>query len=66
MFVARLVCSDPACGAEHEVCAPTVAELTTLSCECGWGLEMVAWPDWEHDLAPVIALPRRADLPHAA
>ncbi len=66
MFVARLVCSDPACAAEREARAPTVDELTVLSCDCGCGLEIVAWPDWEDDLAPVIALPRRADLPHAA
>ncbi len=66
MFVARLVCSDPACGAESEARAASADELATLVCDCGFGLEILGWPDWEDDLAPVIPLPRRDGLPHAA
>ncbi len=47
MFVARLICSDPACTAEAEARAATLAELETLACDCGCSLEVLGWPD--HD-----------------
>ena len=45
MFVARLICSDMACAAEIEAEAATLAELETLACECGCGLQVIAWPE---------------------
>ena len=68
MFVARLICSDPACAAELDAEAPTAAELETLLCHCGCALEVIAWADWVEDPADVVALQPRAQppLPHAA
>lgn len=72
MFVARLQCSDPACAETSVAEATTIAELETLSCECGCGLAVLAWPDWVEDepvLAAVVPLrARRATdgLPSAA
>ncbi len=42
MFVARLLCSDPACAEPFEAHARTLAELATLACDCGCGLEVLA------------------------
>ena len=42
MLVARLLCSDPACAEPFEARARTLAELATLACDCGWGLEVLA------------------------
>ena len=68
VFVARLVCSDPAGAVEAESEARTLAELETLACECGCGLAIVGFPDWVEE-ADVVELrrPRRlAGLPSAA
>lgn len=56
MFVARLVCSDPACAAASEAEAATPAELETLLCDCGCALEVIAWPDWAEEPGEVVAL----------
>lgn len=58
MFTARLICSASECDVEEEVEAATVAELASLACACGCGMEIVGWPlhaDPE-DVAAVIAL----------
>lgn len=47
MLVARLICSDPACTAEAEARAATLAELEAVACDCGCSLEVLGWPD--HD-----------------
>lgn len=60
MFAARLICSDADCTFEHEVEAPTLAELEALACDCGCVLEIVGWPDWaEPRRSLVISLPPR-------
>ena len=41
MFVARLLCSDQACAEPFEARARTLAELATLACDCGCGLEVL-------------------------
>jgi hypothetical protein len=67
MFVARLVCSDPACAAELTATARLAPELETLLCECGCALEVIGWPDWLDEPAEVVALRvERGRLPHAA
>jgi hypothetical protein len=61
VFAARLLCSDPECAAELSADAPTQRELETLVCECGCGLEVIAWPDWAgRDAAEVVELRFRA------
>jgi hypothetical protein len=45
MLLARLICSDPACTAEAEARATTLAELETVACDCGCALEVLGWPD---------------------
>jgi len=47
VLVARLICSDPACTAEAEARAATLAELEAVACDCGCSLEVLGWPD--HD-----------------
>ena len=59
-FVARLICSDPACAAESEEEALDLGELERLMCDCGCALAIIAWPDWVPE--PVEALV----LAHAA
>jgi hypothetical protein len=59
MFVARLVCSDPACAAELDAEASDAAELERLICDCGCALEVIAWPDWVEEPAEVIRLHAR-------
>jgi hypothetical protein len=56
MFVARLICSDAGCAAELTADADGAAELGTLLCDCGCGLEIVGWPDWVDEPAEVVAL----------
>ena len=45
MYVARLICSDDCCAEEILAEARTLAELETLACDCGCGLELIGWPD---------------------
>jgi uncharacterized protein (UPF0210 family) len=48
VFVARLICSDPACAEAVEAVeavALTLEELETLACDCGCALQMLGWPD---------------------
>jgi hypothetical protein len=59
MFVARLVCSDPACAAELDAEASEAAELERLICDCGCALEVIAWPDWLEEPAEVVTLHAR-------
>lgn len=70
MLAARLFCCDPVCADESTAEAEAPAELAALMCECGWGLEIIAWPDrLAPDLTPAVVLtPRRVRrrLPHAA
>jgi len=56
MFVARLVCSDAECAAEVTAEGRTLGELEALVCECGYALEVVAWPDWVDEPADVVQL----------
>ncbi|HKH22058.1 MAG TPA: hypothetical protein VKA88_00420 [Solirubrobacterales bacterium] len=37
MFVAEIVCSDPACFEELEVIVEDLAELDRYVCDCGCG-----------------------------
>jgi hypothetical protein len=59
MFVARLVCSDPACAAELDAEAAEAADLERLICDCGCAFEVIAWPDWLEEPAEVVALHAR-------
>jgi hypothetical protein len=62
MYVARLICSDEACGAEAIAEAHTLAELDTFACDCGCALAIVGWPDHAEERAPaavVVPLGRR-------
>ncbi len=45
VFVARLICSDPACPEDVEAEAATLRELEVLACVCGCALEVIGWPD---------------------
>jgi hypothetical protein len=45
MYVARLVCSDPACAEPFEAEALTLAEIEVLACDCGCVLQILGWPD---------------------
>jgi hypothetical protein len=56
VFVARLICSDPACAEEVAGEAATLRELEVLACECGCALEVIGWPDTVHAEAAVIRL----------
>ncbi len=40
---AQLVCSDGGCAARYEVIAH-VAEVESLGCDCGYGLQLLGWP----------------------
>ncbi len=42
MLVACLLCSDPACAEAFEARGRTLADLATLACDCGCGLEVLA------------------------
>ena len=42
MLLARLICSDPACAESVETTGASLAELATLLCDCGYGLEVLA------------------------
>lgn len=64
MFVARLLCSDPVCAEDIAAEAPTLAELETLACECGCGVEVIGWPDWVPEGELVVL--RQAELRRAA
>ena len=46
MYIARLICSDPDCTERIVAEAETLAELETLACECGCGLDLIGIPDW--------------------
>jgi hypothetical protein len=57
MYVARLICSDEACGAEALAEAHTLAELDTFACDCGCALAIVGWPDAEERTAAAVVVP---------
>lgn len=40
----RLVCSDGDCADLYEAIGQ-LAEIDTLGCECGFGLQVLAWPE---------------------
>ena len=62
MFIARLICSDPACAAELDAEGATLGELERALCDCGCALEIIAWPDWLEEPAQVVPLrPRRSE-----
>ncbi len=56
VFVARLICSDPACAEDVVAEAATLRELEALACECGCALEVVGWPDAVRAEATVVRL----------
>ena len=41
---ARLVCSEEGCAAVYEAYGP-IEELDALGCDCGFGLELLGWPE---------------------
>jgi hypothetical protein len=43
LVYARLICSDDACEARYEAIAH-VAEVESLGCDCGYGLQVLGWP----------------------
>ena len=45
MWLARLICTDDGCAVEHEVSAPSLAELEVLACSCGCALHVVGFAD---------------------
>jgi hypothetical protein len=64
MYVARLICSDEACGAEALAEAHTLAELDTFACDCGCALAIVGWPDRaEERTAAAVVVPLGRRLP---
>jgi hypothetical protein len=56
VFVARLICSDAECAADHTAESVTAAELETLLCDCGCVFEVIGWADWVDEPAEVVAL----------
>jgi hypothetical protein len=54
MFIAQLICSEPACPEMYEARAATLAELEALACDCGCGLQLVRVAEDEHDGRPVL------------
>ncbi len=56
VFVARLICSDPACAEDVVAEAATLGELELLACECGCVLDIIGWPDTVRAEAAVICL----------
>jgi hypothetical protein len=44
LVYARLICSDDGCEARYEAIAH-VAEVESLGCDCGYGLQVLGWPD---------------------
>jgi len=67
VFVARLLCSDPACPDEVSAEARTLRELEALACECGCGLEVIGFPDEVEEAELVVLRPARpAELRSAA
>lgn len=40
---ARLVCSEEGCAALYEA-SGSVAEIDSLGCDCGYGLQALGWP----------------------
>jgi hypothetical protein len=60
VFVARLICSDVECAAEHTAESVSAAELETLLCDCGCAFEVIGWPDWIEEPAEVVALTVRS------
>jgi hypothetical protein len=42
VFVARMLCSDPACAEEQEIVIAELTELDSACCECGFGLVVTA------------------------
>ena len=59
VFVARLICSDPACAEELASEAAPLRELEVLACDCGCALEIIGWPDVVHPEAEVLVLHAR-------
>ena len=59
VFVARLICSDPACAEELTAEASSLRELEVLACDCGCGLEVLGWPDALDAGAEVLVLHER-------
>lgn len=45
MWFARLLCTEDDCPTEVEVHAETLAELESLSCDCGCALEVIGFAD---------------------
>ena len=39
------MCTAAQCPHECEVVAQTLAELATMTCECGCALEIIGWPN---------------------
>ena len=69
MYVARLLCSDPACAETIVEEARTLRELEVLACDCGCAFAVIGWPDRVDDAgaADVLVLRPRGDgLPEAA
>lgn len=42
LFVARLVCSDPACAERAEPAIASLDDLDALACDCGCTFELLA------------------------
>jgi hypothetical protein len=55
---ARLVCSDGDCAVLYEAIG-WLAEIESLGCECGCGLQVLGWPealggDFRRDAGPML------------
>jgi hypothetical protein len=49
MYMARLICSDEACGENAIAEAQTLDQLDGLACDCRYGLQIIGWPDHRDD-----------------
>ena len=56
MFLATIICSDPACTEEHEVAVERLEELEGFACECGFGFVLAAVAELRASGGEVIAI----------
>lgn len=56
MFLATIICSDPACTEEHEIAVERIDELDGFACECGHGYVLVAVAELRESGGEVVAI----------
>jgi hypothetical protein len=58
MFIARIVCSDPACTEELEVTVESLDELERYFCDCGHGFVLLTVSELRDAPGVVVSLPQ--------